>query len=260
LAVVAALVSVARSGRWAAAALPVAGLLLPLAALSFSRYKLPHYGYVAFPFAALLVGEAYLFFQEKILEKKGFLLAPLVYQGLVLVLAAAAVGLLGGWAFPGRPVLSYALAGAAWLAGAWTLFWGNGLYRLWMPGLWALLSANLWLNTAGYPALLEYQAGVPVARFLDALPPETTVAYYRAGGHSLDFYHGRWPVFDFRGCAPGTLLVTDGPGLEEVRGAGRAHAVLGEWPNFPVSKLNGRFLDPRKRAAQTAPWYVLRLE
>ena len=161
-------------------------------------------------------------------EKKRAPLVPIVYQSLLLVLSAALVALLGGWAFPCQQPWPYLLAGGAWLMGAWLLIRGTGPQRLWLPGLWAVLSVNLWLNTHGYPALLEYQAGIPVARFLEAQPPGTLVAYYRAGGHALDFYFGRHHVGDPRPCAGGTLLVTDGPGLEEIRNSGREHELLGD--------------------------------
>lgn len=247
-------------GKWQGEMLPVAGFILPLLALSFSKYKLPHYAYVAFPFAALLVGEAFVFFRKKInTERPRRQWGATITQGLLLLAAAALIGLLGAWAFPCRTPWPWLLAGATGLTGIWVLWRGSPAQQLWLPGICAILSANFFLNTHFFPALLEYQAGVPISRFLQAQPQGTAIAYYRVSGHALEFYQGQKMTGAPNLCPVGALVVTDSIGLAEFQQAGRPFEIVGKWPFYSVSKISAKFLDPKQRAARLTPWYVIRV-
>lgn len=250
------------AGWWRDEALAAGGFVLLFAAISASRYKLPHYAYVLLPFAAVLVA--------RVLRERGAALARgwrVAVVGQAWLLPAAGLAL-SAWAFAPLPWWGWAAASVGVGLGWW-------VRRAESPWRLAYLAATgvglggLLLNGIAAPRLFAYQAetragalvreaGVPSGAFV-------AVAHHRP---SLDFA-ARRVVPDVADVAAAAALVRQAPGglwvyVRAAQGdslarlAARAETVA-TFEKFGVSRMNGRFLNPASRGATVEPWVLLRL-
>ncbi|MDX2184264.1 MAG: glycosyltransferase family 39 protein [Gemmatimonadaceae bacterium] len=252
-----------RNAMWRDEALAVGGFLLLVAAISSSRYKLPHYIYVALPFAAVLAARQ--------LRDVGAAIARgwrvgLPALGLLVVLVA--VGLRAA-AFGGVPWWGWAmLAGVALLLiqvhrvaePAWRhVFLTAGL----------MAAGMLAVNSLAAPKIFSYQVETAAgARIREAGVPEGRFVALNVHLPSLDFAARR--IVPNVPTAPelAPWLTADGGPLwvfarsadeaAVVALAGRAEPVA-RFDKFGVSRMNGRFLNPATRPRTTEPWVLLKL-
>lgn len=245
----------------------LAGFVLLFAALSLSRFKLPHYIFTAYPFAALLCARyiSSLLDGTQVRLRKGLVGFQFVLYGLGLLL----VSLLGFWAFSESPI---ALNIAVLLAGLVVAFFA---WRAELPDL-----RLLWVTAAGfgllhiglhgsfYPALLQYQSSAKAGQFIaDNHLPTDRLYGYRIGGRALDFYAGRviapLPrlLHAREALAGGPYIVfTDAEGVGDLHRLTEARLdTLAALPHFRVNRLTLPFLNPATRAGVVGRRYLLRM-
>ncbi len=165
------------------------GFLLPFLALSASNYKLPHYIYVTFPFAAVLTAD---FLSKLELTTNSVWLKRLnVFQIIVLSCVWIFAAFLFTWFFPlTNPILI-----AASLIGLSIFIWScikRSNYQL-TKYLWLSLTTcftiNLLMATQFYPSILVYQA--PGLLGKDAVElgiPLDKLYHFNVSGRSMDVY------------------------------------------------------------------------
>lgn len=270
----------------AADALAAGGFVLVVAALSASRYKLPHYVYVALPGAALLAAREL---------RQG---AGAAWRWVTIgqgVLAAAGVVGVAAWAFPPEaPAWWLAVAGAvATVAWVWRHARADGEATA-RISVAVMAVAAIALNGIAAPAAMRYQPETAVGTAVrDAGIPEGA---FVALGHrrpSLDFAARRTvpdvptlAAFDSllaRGAPDPLVVYVRAAQADSVarlalasadrsatragpRAAARARAggvpradTIAQYEAFGVSRMNARFVDPRRRASVTERWMLLRL-
>lgn len=235
--------------RW----LTLPATVLTVAALSLSSFKLPHYLNVVFPLTSLYMACALYDLRP------GRLVAALgTLQRAIAAGMVAGVGALCFVCFPVDGARSALLAFALvyTLAAAWAARDASAETLL-RTG--ALTSAVVWLalNTAFYPQLLKYQGGNTLARTLRAerIPLDDVGLYdNRDIGYSLDIYAGRvfreWPADEIAArLAAGrdVWLVTPPAGLDSLRAEGFAAEIVDRRPDYRITRLNLRFLNPSTR-------------
>lgn len=285
LVLVLALASRARelqADRWRVAsgaeAVALGGFVLAFIGLSLSKSKLPHYVYVTLPSAAVVAG-AWLAGLEGDARPLRWLRAG---QPLVLALIWGFALTLLVWLFPGPPLWLWATLG---LVAVWTgLSLGfrpaarraargyprdasSPVRSLVTASVLTIVAANLTLAGHVFPELLGYQATARAGRLVaERAGAVIGLRTFRVGGHALGFYARRVAppaetVADLAASAAEQELwvFTDEPGLARIESAGLAPEVIAEYPDFRVSRLTPRFLDPSTRDRATRTRLLLRI-
>jgi 4-amino-4-deoxy-L-arabinose transferase-like glycosyltransferase len=230
------------------------GFVLLFLAMSSSHFKLPHYIYITFPFAALLTADFLADIQAgtrvfRWLSMFQFLI------GLLILLISAVVEF---WIFPGGFGWGF-LIGAAFIAMVAAFFQQfDGFLKLFGPSLIALLVFGLVANYIFYPNLLKYQASSLAGKYIheQALQVDE-VALFAIGEesiHALDFYaemtvpHITHPDSLLQAGQQQRYVYTNQAGVDTLISAGYQLKTVKNWPFFRVTHLNGHFLNPGKRA------------
>lgn len=219
---------------------------------SASRFQLPHYLNIVFPFFALLVA-AWL-----VKARPGWLA---VQSGHLAVVATLGFGVL-------LTLLNDTPGAAAALLllglGGFALFRRTTPESTFGRMFVASLALNVVLGFAWWPELLRYQVGREAARAVNASPASATAL---VGVESLSFaFHLRGPltrytVDDLRKFAPGqsTRALMNANDVPALRAMGFSVKELARYRHFHVSTLTLRFLDFTTRESATEPWVLVEL-
>ena len=233
-------------------AISIGGFLLPFIALSFSAYKLPHYIYITFPFAALLSAAGL----DKFLKFRGLRLLLLIPAGLFVVLSV-----LLSLSFESS-LLSVLGVLFVFIAASFLLKSTRAEH------LTALFSATGFciLNMFFYPPLLTYQSGIAAASFLNSrgISPEHS-GLYEVSSHSFDFYRKSIvPYYNYGTLNKGKLrrgidyyLYTNADGLSRVSSENVYIVAVRRFPHHHPGLLTLPFLNPSERSAHTEARYLI---
>ncbi|QTQ37295.1 glycosyltransferase domain-containing protein [Aromatoleum petrolei] len=227
--------------------------------ISSSGFKLPHYLNILLPLFSVLLA-SWLVPRMRARAPRGAKLAQWLVWGLMGALALA----LNGWAFPlDRPAVA---AGAVVLAFAGTVLArrAQGMARVVLVSVVVAAMFNFLQNFNVYPQLLRYQAGNNLAQALQVRGIDTRgVRHLDARANSFDFYTGQLtrPVTldELKAAREPVLVYAAEGGRKAIEEAGLRVEVLAENPEFRVTRLNIRFLDPDRREQTLSRHYVLRV-
>lgn len=231
--------------------------LLTFGLFSLSRFQLPHYTNIIFPFAAILSaaflrdvkkpGEVrwmqWTFYVHVALLGLGILLLHWLYSpgGTGLLLGLFLLAGLGAWwiwrveSAP-APRVVYGLVVLAALAGAY----GNALF---------------------IPSLLGYQADSQAAAYLQDHCPQQDV-YLPANAWPLEFAAANVRRIERQALLagdvpPGTLCYVDQETLDQLRQSGRPWQLVETFHGFHITKVTVRFLNHATRATTLTPKYLV---
>lgn len=239
------------------------GFLLPLIALSFSQYKLPHYIFVLYPLGAIFTA-AFLIrdVTSNKLVSKTFGIVQLIVSVGVLILAVIICTL---W-FPATSILLWLFAAMGiGLCFWWWLYPENAVSRIILPSAMAAVTVNLLLNAHAYPSLLKYQSGSELAKIaVEENIPKNNLYCCNYRLYAFDFYFRQTPHF------------TNVKGVEQLLKQGQHFSVVGgddlmkmiKKENPPVRKifstddyhittLNTTFLNRHTRQDELAKIYLV---
>jgi hypothetical protein len=125
------------------------------------------------------------------------------------------------------------------------------LPRLLLIAIFTIAAINLFLNTAFYPALLEYQSGSKAGKFIaqQALPKHKVFTYNYSVGTSLHFYGQSIfkNIHSLRQLKKGDIILTSIEELRVIDSIGFRHKILLQGEDYAVSRLSFRFLNPKTR-------------
>lgn len=239
------------------------GFLLTFAALSLSRYKLPHYIFITLPWAAVLVASA---LGHGVGAFPRWLLGVGAIAGLLLMWTAVV------WVFPEASLEVWLVIGVGTVA--WAIaFWRQARMltaeHLVLQGVVAACLLGFVLNFHFYPRLLPYQyarRAVDAARTA-GISPEA-VYFFRAHSHAVDFYQGRiisrfddpadiLALASTSGRAIGVITTAEGRTVLEQAGAPVKEII--PLPHFHVAMLHVRFLHPATRQQTLQHFYLLKM-
>lgn len=157
-----------------------AGTLLPWIALSFSGYKLPHYIFVFYPLAAILIAKEI----QPIANQKWLRIGQRVVLGVVVVFIATICLFI----FPPTSLL-------LWI-GLSLLGFGLWFFRknipLWLGlGMYSMILLNWVMNSHFYPSLLQYQVPSYIAQRTEEFGISKSELYqWPVTSYSFEFYRG----------------------------------------------------------------------
>ena len=249
---------------------------------SLSRFQLPHYLNILFPFFAIMTA-AYLHGVHRRGSQKAIRIVQNCIAALLPLLLLALC-----WLFHFD---AWGLAMAAIAALAITPFW---LFRRPQPqaaiarSLWMALLVFSFVNFIVYPTILQYQAGTVAGHYLRNLPPSSQPVYLlneAPVNYSFEFdcphpveripmdslltrFHlPTQPQATASGSSTQSQTAAQAPILVFAPAAfadtmalrGYHAASIRSFPNFHISQLTGPFVDYRTRASVLKPWSLMRV-
>jgi len=231
---------------------------------SLSRFQLPHYLNILFPFFSILTAE-YLYS----VRGKGSQKAIRIIQGIITILLPVLLLLLTWFFhFPSWVVILGILVLLSLLP--FRLFRGSDLTIPFARSLYMALLVFAFVNFLLYPAILHYQAGTQAGRFIGRRQPvrpgpNGSVIYMlqeAPADYSLEFYCPlpvrRIPsdsLPPLLAAGPVRLFV---PSVMADTLAAKGYHIISvrRYPNFHISQLTGEFVNYRTRDS-AVEWYSI---
>lgn len=242
----------------------LSGFIVTYCAMGSSQYQLPHYIFVVFPFAAIITANFLynlLFTHNWNSWKKPLLIIHSVIFALLWVVLIALISL----PFATIPLYVKILSLACFIVYLILLFTKNTSFpKILLLGFFTTIGINIFLNTAFYPSLLQYQTGNIAAKFIveNKLPKEKVFVYGEetAGNYSLHFYGGSI----FKKIDSTNILTADNyvfiskknyPALIK----NKPGTIIFTGNGFSVSQLTFPFLNPATRDSALHTFYIVKI-
>ena len=130
---------------------------------SLSRFQLPHYLNILFPFFSILTA-GYLVQHHR---KKNQKILVIIQQVIALLLPFLLLLLSWFFGFWGWPFIFLLIGGLTFLA--FRIFRGNELPAVTARSFWSALLAYTFVNFCLYPAILRYQGGTEAGKYISRL-------------------------------------------------------------------------------------------
>jgi len=230
------------------------GALVSFVIFSLSKFQLPHYLNLLFPFFSILTAS----WLVGIRRRKTKWIIGLVQQCITSFLPQLILLLSLFFRFGGWPLI---MTGAVVLAFIFfRIFRGRELTNSVARSYWIALLTYTFINFIFYPAMLDYQAGTKAGGFVGGTG-DTAVYMLSEAPRNYSFeFSSPLPV---RQISADSLhvLTWNGPVLmflpainaDSLPGKGYRVEVLKRLPNFHISQLTAGFIDYRTRA-QYVDW------
>jgi len=241
----------------------IGGFVLAYLALGSSSYQLPHYIFVAFPLAAIMVSRLLQDFFEGKFSLLYRILLPLqiTISGLLLVAAL----LTFAFVFPGGAVtwIAWSLMVIIWLV---LLFHKKVEGKILWSGAAAIMIANVFMTNHFYYKLLNYQAGSQLGRVIyeKNIPAnKIAIAKLRDPLDAAHFYARRAMLREsdtLPVLRSGDYLAIGKEHLAEVYNAGYTADTVHHGSFYKVSELTPEFLNPATRQQALKQYYFLRIK
>ncbi len=229
-------------------------------AFSASKFKLPHYLFIAFPYAAIF--SAY-FVVMRLPKLSGWMKVATVVQQYVFAFFSAVVAVfLMAVVFPEKEYMSVII----WFTGISAII----IASLKLPYTRAILAIGAFtgvmlngvLNFRFYPELMEYQPGYYLAERIHKakIPPEEVCISFARSVHTLEFYSRH--IF----CKENTVRpelskywICSVEQLKNIEDQGLKYSVLLQRPSYHVTLLNIGFLNPATRENYLDQVYLIEI-
>ncbi|WP_417589983.1 ArnT family glycosyltransferase [Owenweeksia hongkongensis] len=245
--------------------LTLGGFILPFIALSMSSYKLPHYIFVMYPLAAILLASWWQEVWEK--NNRSLKVTSLSIQTLIGVASLAAVCLIYFWVFSDGSWLPAIISLLFMAVAFYFLFktFKSGI-NLIVASVLISIAANIAMNTWFYPNIMKYQMGSNTAFAIQDLElDETKVFNYRFTSFSYYYYSGNIPQNTNSNKLALSMqnegevyIITEEKNLNSLD-KDFDFEVLEKFGTYPVTLLSIRFLNPETRENTLRPVCILKV-
>lgn len=218
--------------------------IFTLLVFSLSRFQLPHYLNILFPYFSVLLA-AWLCALPGM--KKVFVTQRVISLIMVILLAGITVLF--------RPPFWWVYLVITAIA---LVVWG----RLRKPedvlrvSVLAGVCAGIFLNAFFYPELVTYQGGSTTAEWKNKKFPGEKVNFYKINSYSFEFYSDA-PVQ--RGDSAAGLTYTGREGLASLDENGVPYTTEAVFPSYRITRLDGKFVNRATRARELDSVWVLRI-
>lgn len=251
-----------QSGEWVLTGISLSCFLL----FSASRFQLPHYMNIVFPFFAIVTANWLL---NNLYVAKWIRVFSTLQWSVTLI---CFVGCISLWAlmYPSNynPLIYCMPMLATWISfllHAWKTAI-DPIRKMVIGTCIGAIALYGFLNLYFYPALLQYQSGNKAAEWVNTKAPDKAVYTIQPYSYSLDFYSKSPTLYTTREEAVASsldssiLLYTSSEQLDTLRQSGYAPVVLDSFPHYHISKLKIGFLLPNKRAKYLQYRYLAELK
>lgn len=264
--------------------------VLSFAMFSISKFQLPHYLNILFPFFSILVADWLYRLQRKssrraiiIIQHTIVAILPLLllsitwfyhFTGWPLIITAIILITVFTW-YIFRPTAPHAIVTPPHEADANThhavatdIASDARLQSAFGRSFATAMLVYAFVNFLLYPAILQYQAGTQAGEWLgksDKKYPPVYMVHEWPINYSFEFYYPGQTNPVFRDSL--TALTQKGPVIlflprsktDSLRQTGRQIETLRSFSDFHISQLTGEFINYRTRDAVTTPWSLVRL-
>lgn len=237
------------------------GFILAYLALGSSRYQLPHYIFVVFPLAAIMVAALLKDFFESGLHKQlQAVLKPVQWMLSLLLLIAALLTV--AYVFPAGPlwITLWVIALAIWLV---VVFHKRIQPKMFWLSVAAIMLSNFFLTNHFYYHLMDYQLGNQMAAYIkkEQIPASEIVQYKMQDPlNAFHFYVEAVISKDSFAIAPGKYVITQDSGLIRLTQKGFAYDTVTTGKCFRTSELKPALLNPATRYGAMQSYYLLRIQ
>ena len=245
-------------------AISTGGFILSYLALGMSKYQLPHYIFVAFPFAAIITSN-FIYSLLKDVKKLKLLKALSYIHQVIFILIFLALFLLTAFPFNTIPII-FPILTSILLIGLVLLC----IYRKKIPYfilaicIYTGIGVNLILNATLYPTILSFQAGSTAGRWIRANNiSEDKIFFYRYDiWRSVNFYSNIniKQIDSVNALIRGNYIITDSAGLKNIDNLSIKYNKVFAGEDYPVSKLTLNFMIPNKRNATLNHYVVIKIQ
>ena len=241
----------------------IGGFILTYCALGSSKYQLPHYIFVAYPFAAIITAN---FLQQLLFDDKWVKWRKALYVFHFVVFILLWIVLLALLIIPFATIPKYlaVMAAIAFVVMIILLSTKKIHQKLLFVCIYSIIGINLFLNTGFYPALLQYQMGNTAASFIEEnhLPKDKVYLYGREAGHSFHFYSNH--IYSMKTqpaqLQAGDYVVVWADSIPSLQHNWPGMEVLYQHAEFGVSMLTLPFLNPKTRDKEVRKYAIIALK
>ncbi len=230
--------------------------------ISLSKFQLPHYLNILFPFFAILTA-VYLLALYRQQRWNILRIWRNIHAGIMIV-AVVLVFLLCTYAFSIQSYFCCALAVAVGISGYLVYKKSGVLLQLFITNIIGIAVINIMLNGNFYPALMQYQAGYTLAKTVakQAIPNDE-IAFYNTHSFAFDFasvyLH---PTIEMEALKKKKQqwLITDAAGIDSLRNSGKTIATIDAAAQYRITRLKASFLNPSARPGTLDTLYLIKTE
>ena len=242
--------------------LTTGGFLVSYLALGSSAYQLPHYIFVVYPLAAIIIAKL---LYELIEEKKYRWLYNFMrpFQSVVISLIVLTSLVLIVYVFPAKAIVVAAWV-AAFISWLYIAFRKNLKGKLLWLSAGGMIFVNIFLTNYVYYTLLHYQAGSQVGKYVQRHSISANgVVHYRMDDplNALHFYANEMinGIDSLKFLQNQKYILTMDKGLNDLRDKGYQFDTAVQGKLFKVSELTPGFLNPQTREKETKNYYLVHL-
>lgn len=240
--------------------LTTGGFIITYISLASSHYQLPHYIFVVFPLASIMVAALIKQFAEGRYKQVYAAMQPTqtVISALLLIAALATFSFIFkeyNWAI-------------IWMAGVvlwvWLLIKKNISGKMVWLSASAIIIANVFMTNHFYYTLMKFQAGSQVGRFIrKGNIAAKDIAIYKPEDplDALHFYAQRVIEEDTL-TPPGyhPYILTMKKGLHDLDSMNISYTIASQGSYYKVSELTPEFINPTTRREALKPYYLIKLK
>lgn len=238
------------------------GFILSYCALGLSHYQLPHYIFVAFPLAAIMVAGLMKDFFEGRYTTLYKVMKPA--QLFVIIILFIGTTLTFSFVFPAtnKVFIAWGICLVIWLYIAFAKRITGKLF--WLSAS-AIMLCNIFITNFFYYHLLEYEVGAKMGKYLhNHHIAADNVFVYRLEDpiDALPFYaHGFIKSSDTMLLSFPTVkyVLAGDTGMNELRVREYKFDIVKHGKFFKVSELTPQFLNPATRDSATKNYYLLKM-
>ncbi len=238
----------------------LAGFVLVFIAFSLSKYKLPHYIFVLFPFAAILTADFIYELKDKWqpgISKIQFGIMHLFWLAMIINFF---------FFFPPKNFILPMVLTILFIIN-WIVFKSlkKPIERIFIPTIITAVSFNLLMGLNFYPNLLKYQAPSQAGKMVaENKITRDKFFYYNKSSYSLSFYARRnTPAVSLNNIAnlkKGSWIFTDQQGLDKIKKKGIKFNMIKAFPSFKATGLKLLFLYRKTREQLLKKDYLIEIE
>jgi hypothetical protein len=247
-----------------AEAICIGGFILTYLSLGMSKYQLPHYIFVGFPFAAIITAVYlnHLFYDNQ--ESKWLKVFTNVHVVIFSLLWIAIILLLK---IPFESIHALFFIFAILLFVLMIYFFikiKDFKNKLIFSCLFTIIGLNLFLNAAIYPALLEFQNGSYLGRYIrkNHINPNNVFTYQFEVMRSIHFYSDGFvrEQKNIDSIKSGEFIITTEEKLKELLNAQLNFSILKTGEDFTITRLSLIFLNPKTRKSVVTKYALIKIK
>ncbi len=236
------------------------GFIVLFFIFSASKFQLSFYLNPLFPLIAIFTTAAILSSTKKTLKIFS------VIHFVLAILLTIALTLLHCFFFGNMNYLVILLLAICGILFGFFVFTSQSqLKRIFFGTAIVTLSINFYLSIAFYPELLKYQAKSQVAYFIKAqnIPADKVVFLGEMESVADVILHHTIPVIQLSDLKEEVIsekyVFTSTEGKNMIESGNLTYEVVKQFPDFPVTRLTGKFINHKTRHTEVKNTYLLRI-